>query len=73
MPRPLYESPIKGTSIPVNSPAPAPSEAFPRNSELKGRVRSDPPPRAPRATVKNRFNTDQHGRRPAMTPPTKVR
>ncbi len=70
---PLYESPIKGTSIPVTTPAPAPSKAFPQNAELKGRVRSDPPPRAPRATVKNRFNTDARGTRPATTRPPKVR
>ncbi len=70
---PLYESPIKGTSIPVNTPAPAASKAFPANAELKGRVRSDPPPRAPRATVKNRFNVDPVGRRPAMKPPSRVR
>lgn len=56
-----------------HKPAPAPSKAFPQNAELKGRVRSDPPPRAPRATVSNRFNVDRHGRRPASTPPRKVR
>ena len=73
MPRPLYESPIKGTSIPVKTPAPAASKAFPQNAELKGRVRSDPPPRAPRATVKNRFNTDPVGARRATNLPPKVR
>ncbi len=73
MPRPLYESPIKGTSIPVTTPAPAASRAFPANSELKGRVRSDPPPRAERATQSNIFNVDRHGKRKAMTPPRKVR
>ncbi len=70
---PLYESPIKGTSIPVTTPAPAASKAFPANAELKGRVRSDPPPRAPRATVSNRLNTDRHGTRKPMTQPRKVR
>ncbi len=70
---PLYESPIKGTSIPVTTPAPAASEAFPANRELKGRTRSDPPPRAERATKPNMFNVDKHGRRPAMKPPSRVR
>ena len=70
---PLYDTSRPGTSIPVKTPAPAASEAFPANSELKGRVRSDPPPRAERATVSNGFNTDRHGTRKAMTPPPKVR
>ncbi len=70
---PLYESPIKGTSIPVNSPAPTPSKAFPANAELKGRTRSDPPPRAERATKPNMFNVDRRGTRKAMQPPRRVR
>jgi hypothetical protein len=49
-------------------PAPAPSRAFPANAELKGRLRSDPPPRSPRPTVKNVFNVDARGNRPAMQP-----
>ncbi len=70
---PLYESPIKGTSIPVKTPAPAASKAFPANAEPKGRTRTGPPPRAERATVSNRFNTDPKGRRPPMKPPSRVR
>ncbi len=70
---PLYESPIKGTSIPVKTPSPPASKAFPANAEPKGRTRTGPPPRAERPTVKNRFNTDPKGRRPAMKPPSRVR
>ena len=70
---PLYESPIKGTSIPVKTPSPPASKAFPANVEPRGAVRTGPPPRAERATVSNRFNTDKHGRRPPMKPPSRVR
>ena len=70
---PLYESPIKGTSIPVQTPSPPASRAFPQATEPKGRTRFGPPPRAPQPTVQNRFNTDKHGRRPPMKPPSRVR
>ena len=71
--RPLYESPIKGTSIPVKTPSPAASKAFPANAEPKGRTRTGPPPRAERPSKPNMFNVDKHGRRPAMKPPSRVR
>ncbi len=56
-----------------HKPAPAASKAFPANVEPRGAVRTGPPPRAERATQENRFNTDKHGKRKAMTPPTRVR
>ena len=70
---PLFDTSRPGTSIPTRTAAPKPGPGFPANSELKGRVRSDPPPRAARATQENRFNVDKHGRRPPMTPPRRVR
>ena len=73
MARPLYESPIKGTSIPVKPPSPPASKAFPANAEPRGAVRTGPPPRAERASKPNMFNVDKHGRRPAMKPPSRVR
>ena len=56
-----------------HTPAPAPSKAFPVNKEPKGKTRFGPDPRAPQATVRNRFNTDAKGTRPATTAPPKVR
>ena len=56
-----------------HKPAPAPSTAFPKNVEPKGATRFGPAPRAPQATVKNRFNTDPKGRRSATKLPPKVR
>ena len=71
MPRhPLYESPIKGTSVPTKTPAPP---ASPANAEPRGKTRFGPDVRTERATVKNRFNVDPRGTRKAMTPPSRVR
>ena len=76
MPRhPLYESPKPGMSLPVKTPAPKASRAFPANVDGPIPTRSGPPVRAERPPVKNMFNRDSGAvsKRPAMTPPSRVR
>ena len=73
MSKPLYDTSKPGTSIPTKTAPPAASRAFPQATEPKGRSRFGPPPRAPQPTVQNRFNTDKHGKRKAMVPPSRVR
>ncbi len=48
---------------PTRTPAPAPSTAFPRNQEPKGRTHFGPPPSPHRPAQENIFNDDQHGQR----------
>ena len=48
---------------PTRTPAPAPSRAFPANTEPKGKTIFGPAPSKPRPAVENVFNDDKHGRR----------
>ena len=72
---PLFDTSRPGTSIPTRTAAPGASPAFPKNVEPRGAVRTGPPPRAERASVKNMFNRDSGAvsKRPPMKPPSRVR
>lgn len=48
---------------PTRPPAPAPSRAFPKNTEPKGKTIFGPAPSKPRPTVGNVLNTDRFGKR----------
>ena len=62
-----------GNQPPMPKHKPGPSTAFPKNVEPRGKQRFGPDPRAPQPPVKNIFNTDAKGTRPATTVPPKVR
>ena len=47
----------------TSTPAPAPSKAFPENTEPRGRKHFGPAPSPHQPAKENIFNTDKHGRR----------
>ena len=48
---------------PTRTPAPAPSKAFPANTEPKGKTIFGPQPTPHRPAAENIFNVDKHGKR----------